>query len=199
MATLKRSAQSVRRDADPQKFASELLDQQLFCWGKDIEYPGGNLLMNYGLERTPAPAKSTAASLYRIAPSPTSRIVLRGFGLFIGDDRWGGVFIRRGTFRPQLTRFADLSRPAWLAEDLPRLRKLKTADHDNVQRLLVALTCWIRDYEFWIVANLGLTYRRRSLSPWKKLRNHIIPASDIAPSWQTVMNWIERDELTFCE
>lgn len=199
MATVKRNASLAQRFANPQRFASDLFHQQLFCWGKDIESASGNLLVRYGLERTPAPPDSRAASLYRVETSATRRIVLRGFGLFIGDDRWGGIFVRRETFFPMLTRTADLTRPVWLAEDLPRLRRPQADDRGNVQKLLIALTVWIADYERWITAHFGLAYRRRSLVPWKKLRNLVIPASEITASWQLVQRWIERDELHFCK
>ena len=27
------------------------MEQQVWCWGRDVEYPDGNLLMQYGFER----------------------------------------------------------------------------------------------------------------------------------------------------
>ena len=101
--------------------AAWLLNQQIWCWGRDIEFAEQNLLVQYGFQRIEKPAGSRAASIYRLKLSPTKRVVLRGFGIFWGDDRLGGVFLCRFGFAPRLTLDADLVRPAWSTDDLPQL------------------------------------------------------------------------------
>ena len=93
-----------------QTFADQLRDQ----FGKKPELPAG-------VTRTEKPAGTNFASLYRLDLSPQSRVILRGFGVFFGDNRWGGVFLRRFSFNPQLTPSSDFSRPAWSTEELPPL------------------------------------------------------------------------------
>lgn len=117
--------------------AAELLNQQLWCWGCDIKFPAGNLLMRHGFQRLARPRKlnlmtgrapETGASIYRLEHTPSARILLRGFGIFHGDDRWGGIVLKRQQFYPWRTPSADLQRlrgvrrsgPHWSSPAVPR-------------------------------------------------------------------------------
>lgn len=64
---------------------TRLLDLQLWCFGKDITRPAGNLLLEYGLERQAAPVEDRVPSIYKFCPCPSQRLLLRGYGLFF----WG--------------------------------------------------------------------------------------------------------------
>ena len=47
------------------------MSQQLWCWGRDIKSPQGNLLMNYGFERHRESGKgSSGSSCYRLDDGP---------------------------------------------------------------------------------------------------------------------------------
>ena len=164
--------------------AAGLLNQQIWCWGRDIEYADGNWLVRHGFQRVEKPADSNAASLYRLDLSPTSRLILRGFGVFYGDDRWGGVFLRRFDFAPQLTPEPDLSRPPWSAEDLPPLLSPRADQVTCCQRLLLALIDWIRQYEVWITERVGIAYRSETLLAWNAKHGTVVPADKIAVAWQ---------------
>jgi RNA polymerase-binding transcription factor DksA len=96
-----------------------LLNQQLWCWGQDALFAGGNLLVRHGFQRTARPTDQLGSSIYRLELGGNRRIVLRGFGVFIGDDRRGGMFLKRFEFSPWITPSADLRTLAWQVDDLP--------------------------------------------------------------------------------
>ncbi len=166
--------------------AVDLLHQQIWCWGKDVTYPEGNLLVRHGFERIEKPPGSDVASLYRLDVSPTARVVLRGFGLFYGDDRWGGLFLRRYTFSPRLTPAADLAEPAWRADDLPKLSDPGDGDLARCRRLLRETVDWIHRYEVWIAESVGLAHRRRMLASWSPKEYVVTPAEEVSGAWRTI-------------
>ena len=163
--------------------AACLLNQQIWCWGRDVEYSGGNLLLRHGFQRIEKPVGSNAASLYRLELSPTSRVILRGFGVFCGDDRWGGLFLRRFGFVPQLTTETELSRPLWSAEDLPPLASPHADQVPYCRWLLLTLIDWIRDYEDWIVEREGIAYRAATLLDWNAKNGTVLPEG-MASAWR---------------
>ena len=176
--------------------AAWLLNQQIWCWGRDIEFAEQNLLVQYGFQRIEKPAGSRAASIYRLKLSPTKRVVLRGFGIFLGDDRLGGVFLRRFGFAPRLTLDADLVRPAWSTDDLPQLQlALSDLDFIRCQRLLLTLTDWIRTYEVWIIKNVGIAYRQNTLRDWNPQGETVVPAEEMAVAWRGLGTAIADDSL----
>ena len=164
--------------------AANLLNQQIWCWGRDIECSSGNWLVQYGLERVEKPAVSKAASLYRLDLSPTSRVILRGFGVFYGDDRWGGLFLRRFDFAPQLTPEPDLSRTPWSVEDLPPLVLPSANQVTCCQHLLLKVIEWIRQYEVWIAEQVGIAYRSETMLDWNAKHGTVVPAEQIAVAWR---------------
>lgn len=176
----------VNREVPTHLQAAELLNQQIWCWGRDIECADGNLLVQYGFQRIEKPLASRAASFYRLELSPTVRVAVRGFGLFIGDDRWGGMFLRRYEFRPQFTPASDLARPAWLSDDLPPLVLPRPHELARCQRLLIQLTDWIRAYEVWIGERVGIAYRRETLTTVLSKPKWKVPPEEMALAWQIV-------------
>lgn len=87
--------------------AETLLDQQFWCWGQDVRYPGGNLLLDYGFVRQRPPAGQRGSSAYTLAPTPGRHLVLRGFGLSYAADGVGNLFLPRYGFAPRLGDAAD--------------------------------------------------------------------------------------------
>jgi hypothetical protein len=166
--------------------AANLMNQQLWCWGRDVEFADGNLLMQIGCQRIEKPSGSQSASVYRFALSPTARIVLRGFGVFCGDDRWGGLFVPRFEFTPQLTPKPDLEEPPWSLEHLPPRVAPGKGQVRYCQQLLLLLIDWIRQYEVWIADEIGIAYRRETLQPWeaKHEPNTVVAAEAMAASWR---------------
>ena len=168
---------------DSSQKAAKLLNQQIWCWGRDIECASGNWLVEYGFERTEKPAGSKAASLYRLELAPNSRIVLRGFGIFCGDDRWGGMFLPRFEFDPMFTPAADLLQPAWSTDHLPPLFKPQQSERSCCIWLLLMLIDWICDYETWIANQVGLEYRAETLREWQ-VKQEPVPAEQMCAAWR---------------
>lgn len=170
----------------PVKLGTHLLSQQLWCWGCDIEAQPGNLLVDNGFERIEKPVNSKSASIYRRQVSPTARVILRGFGIFYGDDRWGGIFLQRYGFQPRFTPMPDLETPAWQVQDLPRLTTPRFDNFDVCRSLLSDLIEWIYSYEMWVLKVQGLAWRAGTVKRWKKNKERIIQAEEIALTWASI-------------
>ena len=151
-----RMVRSVSIQGDPMYFFAELLNQQFWCFGKDIEYAGGNLLIRYGMTRQPPPKGRECSSLYQAEVSSKRRLVLRGFGAFYGGDDWGGLFLSREAI-PQLTSESHLRDPAWTISDLPPMREPEQEDRARLRWLLLELIDWFRTDEVWVTETVGST------------------------------------------
>ena len=164
--------------------AASLLDQQIWCWGRDIECSGGNLLVRHGFQRVENPTGRNASSLYRLDLSETARVILRGFGVFYGDDHQGGVFLRRFDFAPQLTPQPDLPRPAWSLQDLPPLASPRADQVPSCRWLLLTLIDWIRQYEVWIAERVGVAYRAETLLECNAKHGTVVAAEEVPSAWR---------------
>lgn len=163
-----------------------LLDQQLWCWGRDVLHPSGNLLVERGFSRTERPAGRSCASLYRLDHRPGARIIVRGFGVFIGEDRRGGIFISRRSARAQLTPSPDLKTPPWEPAELPPLRDPQTdRERDVCEELHSELCEWVAMYEQWVVARCGIAYRLRTADAWRQVaKRKCVPYASVAGAWR---------------
>ena len=174
-----------------------LLNQQIWCWGQDIEAAGGNLLVHYGFQRIEKPPESTGSSLYRMKLPLTSRVILRGFGVFIGDDRNGGVFLPRFEFTPKFSIESDFSDATWHAEDLSAFSKPSQDQVSSCQKLLLTLIEWIHRYEVWIANKAGYEYRNETLINWKKKHGSVIPAEEMAAAWRVLGSAVSEQPKRF--
>lgn len=164
-----------------------LLSQQVWCWGRDILRPEGNWLLEIGFDRLAAPAdRENCSSVYTLQLPQGRRVVLRGFGVFYGDDRLGGVFLPRYEFRPQYTPVAVLECPPWTNQELPKLSAPNCSQRDACVALVSGLIAWIADYEQTIVERLGVEYRRSTLADWKNGNRPILPAEVMADAWRSL-------------
>ena len=93
-------SQPFWKDISKLTLATELLHQQLYVIGRDIESKHGNLLMAYGAKKTCAP-DGCAVSLYSFRLAGGYRLALRGFGVFIALNRIGGLFMHRYHVKPR--------------------------------------------------------------------------------------------------
>lgn len=166
------------------KRAAALLNQQIWCWGQDIEYFDCNLLVQYGFRRIENLEKSNSASLYRLDIAQTARIILRGFGVFYGDCRWGGLFLRRFEFTPKLTPQPDLEQPPWSVGDLPLLVSPSVDQLSHCHLLLLTLMDWIREYEVWIANRVGIEYRQKTLIDWKPEGEEVVAGEEMSVAWR---------------
>jgi len=168
------------------ELASMLFNQQHWCWGQDIRCDTGNLLIRYGFVRTPNQIDSKGASLYRLDRTCGTHVILRGFGMFYGNNQLGGIFIPRYSFRPMLTPAADTPTPLWTTDQIPKLRWPTDDEAEHWWRLTMDLIDWIRDYESWVAKVVGTAYRQKTLEPWACKKPLAAGAESMASTWRWI-------------
>lgn len=174
--------------------AAGLLSQQLWCFGRDVIYPERNLLLDAGFQRTSPPKnRKNCSSVYSLPLGSTRRILLRGFGVFIGEDSVGGIFIHRFSFRPQFTEFSELAKPPWQCDDLPPLRNVTSVELPAASQLLVDLIHWIIEYEAQIEHKLGKDYRTETILDWDDGKRWCVPFDEMIAMWWKLVSAIEED------
>ena len=161
--------------------AVDLLEQQIWCWGRDASRPGGNLLLEYGLCRHGSPDPQRGATFYTTALDNGAEVWLWGFGVLYFQPKLGGVFLQRYGFDPLL-----VERPAgptvYSPDELGLLSRPATAPQLTVVRGLVCgLAEWIARYEHWIAESVGLTYRASTLEA--RSTKPKVPAAGMAAGW----------------
>ncbi len=162
-----------------------LLSQQAWCWGQDILRPQGNWLLDIGFARLEPPAdREDCSSVYSLELPHGQCIVLRGFGVFYGDDDRGAIFLPRYDFRPRYTLEAKLRYALWSMDDLPRLTMPNKCQRNSCISLTLDLIDWIRSYEVNIVECLGIEYRRGTLAKWDNGQRPFTPAEKFASAWR---------------
>ncbi len=167
------------------KLRKSLLSQQIWCWGRDILRAEGNWLLEIGFERIEAPADhEECPSVYCLELPQGRRVVLRGFGVFYGEDSLGGVFLPRGDFGPHYTTHATLECPPWFVTDLPKLRAPSDSQRNACASLILELIDWIRNYEVTIIEQLGIEYRQATLLSWDNGKCPVTPAEEMACAWR---------------
>ncbi|MEW4490176.1 hypothetical protein AB1L42_18980 [Thalassoglobus sp. JC818] len=165
--------------------AAALFSQQVWCWGQDVLHPQGNVLVKMGFERIPPPPdRGDCSSVYSLAVNSSQRIVVRGFGLFWGDDDKGGLLLLRDRFEARYSNFSRLPRPCWSRQDIPDTARPTFEQRPDCIGLLVDLIDWIRNYELMVLRDYGLEYRQRVLKTWKDGKRHVLPTEEVAPAWQ---------------
>ncbi len=175
-----------RRD---RRFASVLLDQQLWCIGCDIRHPDGNLLVRYGFERVPAPDSAKDCTTYILRPQSESEFVLWGFGIFHGELGYGGIFLKRYTFTPKWTSADRLPEAVWSTARLPAMQWPKgELQHARTNYVLQRTVSWLADYEDWILQNAGIEHRQECLRRWPK---RIVEAERVPQEWRRIATVIE--------
>ncbi|WP_246112623.1 hypothetical protein [Allorhodopirellula solitaria] len=166
-------------------WAASLLSQQIWCWGQDITRTAGNWLIEIGFNRDrPPEERKNCPSVYTLQLDRRTRVVLRGFGIYYGDDRHGGIFLERYGFAPTYTTDSRLVCPPWSNQDLPTLEAPAPNERTDCLMLMLGLFEWIRNYEFDIVDCLGLAYREEVIMRWADGRRVVTPAQQMAVSWR---------------
>ena len=179
--------------------AVKLLSQQVWCWGRDIERIEGNWLMEIGFERTePTFRCENCDSIYSLELSNGKRVILRGFGVFYGNDQKEGIYLPRYEFLPKYLRRLNIKNLPWEKNDLPELHFPNNSEVSNCVRLVTELVNWIRTYEENVANILGLDYRKSTLYEWQKIVGSIIPAEDMISEWKFLETKIsENSPLIF--
>lgn len=164
-------------------FAVQLSNQQLWCWGQDIRFPAGNLLLSYGLTRTRPPVPTAGSSHYQ-GTFHAATLSLWGFGIFCGHPRYGGLFVQRYMWKPVWTPHDRLCPDVWTPEDLPPLSVPHAfSTRLSAYRLLLLLVRWILRYERWIDDTVGRDYRRACLTHFPAA---VTAAEERLQAWQAL-------------
>lgn len=148
------------------RFGEQLMSQQLWCWGQDVKYREGNLLMQYGFQRHRESSAEVRSTCYRLQHD-AGQIALWGFGMFFGHRKHGGVYLRRYDFRPLWAPIEMLSLGIQWPQDLPPFRRPTTRSQwRRAHGAWRAALCWIAQYEAWVSREFGREYRRACVEEW---------------------------------
>ena len=173
--------------------AVDLLNQQIWYWGRDICKEEGNLLLEIGFERIePPPTSDAVSSVYSLELPGNRNIILRGYGIFYGCSNHGGIFLRRYEFIPGYSSNSKLQNPPWLDTDLPQFRSPLKNELRSYTFLLTELITWIQNYEKNILKNYGLGYRHSVLEEWDNGKRQLINPVDVVGGWQKIKETIQE-------
>lgn len=139
---------------------SGLLKQQYTFWELDSQRAGGNLLIEYGFERTVSSKEQWSAPCYEYTLENGAVVRLWSFGVMYCDGEHGGVFLQTPHFAPRLVAPNHARIPAWQPEHVfaPRAPRLP-ADSATLVHLIPPLCAWIGAYEQWVLDTVGVDYR----------------------------------------
>lgn len=156
-----------------------LLDQQFWCWGRDVRHPSGNLLTRYGFRRI-ASEDPAGTSSYAHTLSDERRVGLRRGSLVYGEARAGALMIWRGAFVPRLVhweRHAELP-----ADCYPDDAAQPEGENESrrIRYLQAGVALWISSYESWIADVAGPGYRDRCADEWPR---SIVSGRDLGAAW----------------
>ncbi|QQS40186.1 MAG: hypothetical protein IPM63_12560 [Acidobacteriota bacterium] len=172
------------------ELGEQLLHHQCWFFGRDIWHPSGNLLIRFGFTRFGAPKGQDGGNSYRLVLDECSEIVIWGFGIFLGDESNGGVFIKRLGFNPKVLDTARLELPISKSEQLPKRRQPVSAmEQRRARALTLRITQWIACYEKWVDNTCGTGWRRRCLSDWESAT---MAQDDIALGWARLQGELEQ-------
>lgn len=174
-------SQAFWKDVSTLTLVTELLHQQLYVIGRDIESRHGNLLMAYGAKKTCAP-DGCAVSLYSFRLAGGYRLALRGFGVFIGLKRIGGLFMHRYHVEPRWMPTARFEPIAWLPKQMPRMRKVRMWQYGEAMELVNQVFAFFWNYENWVRDRYGKHYRIGQLAAFQRLDNNVV-------HWDTLKAW----------
>ena len=73
--------------------AGPLMNDQCWCWGQDVLYARGNLLVRYGLERVAGRGAGGRSAVYTGSINDRGGVWLRGAGVFYSRGSGAGIFL----------------------------------------------------------------------------------------------------------
>ena len=162
------------------RFGGRLMEQQLWCWGRDVERPEGNLVMAYGFERHRDCAIDPQSTCYRLDRDEL-HVSLWGFGMFFGRRDLGGLYVSRFDFRPGWAPIESLAEGIHWPEELPVFaRPHGRLQWQRARALWSGLLSWIAGYEEWVQQKVGADYRCESVDTWLR---PFVRAEKMASAW----------------
>ena len=178
------------------QLAGELMNQQCWCWGRDITRPEGNLLRCFGFQRTRPPEGVPGSSRYRLGLPTGQEVSLWGFGAMIAD-RKTAIYVNRFEFQPSLCRPTET---CWRAADLPSLRRPTSSREFTVAGALCAeLLRFIGEYESWVAEAAGMQYRQQAVDAFQHATHTALEAKQLWPRLaKRVTRYYARRAATSC-
>ena len=174
------------------RFGGRLMEQQVWCWGRDVEHPDGNLLMDFGFERHRDPGPEDRSTCYRLDRDPL-HVSLWGFGMFFGCRDLGGLYLDRFDFCPKWAPIESLSLAIHRPDELPVFAQPQgRLQWQRARKLWKSSLLWIANYETWVNATVGLDYRRECVELWLR---PFVRAEKTTAAWRFLgrQGW-EREE-----
>ena len=140
---------------------AQLFSKHLYSIGKDILHKD-NLLLQYDFTRQRPPNLDKGSSQYSFSDK-TNQIILWGFGMICATKN-DGLFLNRQTFEPKLLKINSLLSNLWEPAQIQQFTIPKTKKETLVMlQLLIKSMKWLENYEIWVLARCGPSYRNKSL------------------------------------
>lgn len=161
------------------------MNDQCWCWGQDVLYSRGNLLIRYGLERIAVQGPGGRTAGYTCSTDDGGGVWLRGSGALYSPGRGGGVLLGRFDTRPRVATGDDPPSERWIEKGVEAFPLAETSEEGLAEaRLLVPEVCdWIAGYELWIAETVGVAHREECLERWPK---RATPAGEFAQRWSAL-------------
>ena len=163
------------------RFGGRLMEQQVWCWGRDVEHLDGNLLIDFGFKRYRDRETEDRSTCYRL-DQDRLHVALWGFGMFFGSREWGGLYLDRFEFCPRWAPVEALSLAIHWPEELPTFARPRGhLQWHCARKLLKSSLLWIAKYETWVRSTVGLDYRRDCVANWLR---PFVRAEKTAAAWR---------------
>jgi hypothetical protein len=178
----------LRRDAE------RLFDLTMWCLGRDVKHPEGNLLLRSGLTRERPPEGQQGQSVYTATLAGGGSLKLWGFGVLCeGGD--AAVFIARDGFTPRLVDVASMEWPVFEAERLQAASAPLTFQEQRACRASVAVLAeWLARYEQWVADGVGLSWRSECFSERRKAP--AVSPGQLAAAWWRISARVRACDFT---
>ena len=180
------------------RFGGKLMEQQVWCWGRDVEFPDGNLLMRFGFERQRDHTSPKRSTCYRLDRQDL-HVCLWGFGMFFGLNEVGGIYLSRSDFRPKWTAVESLSSAVHRRDELPAFARPRGRDqwHD-AREMWKAMLLWIAEYETWVCQTVDVAYRCECVQSWLR---PFVAADRISAAWRFLSrrDWEHQEQAAIHE
>lgn len=164
----------LRRDGD------RLFDVSMWCLGRDVLCPEGNLLVRRGLVRHARPEGVEGQSPYTVDLPGDGRLALWGFGALCECGE--AIFVPRAGFAPVLLDGGP-GRLPFRAEELGPVRLPTTGVERRALRAGLALLAgWLAEHEDWVASEMGPSWRRECFEARRKAPP--VQADGLASAWR---------------
>ena len=166
-----------------------LFNQQMWCWGYDIRRASGNLLIQYGFVRLPAPPRVQSTSSYQLKNEDGFTLTLWGFGMHLNLGTQTGMFIRRSEFVPLPTPSTFDPSTVFSAQEIPPFNGPQNCDDAMTLRsMLMTAIERIAEYEQWVIDTVGSSYRNEAVAHWPQRRKYgTMDGTEMAAQWQKLL------------